>query len=46
MATDKSSANVLRIVDSMLLVYNPDKSLTKKEWSTLAVALEKAGRQA
>jgi purine-binding chemotaxis protein CheW len=46
MAADKSSANILRIVDSMLLVYNPDKSLTKKEWSTLAVALDKAGRPA
>jgi len=46
MAADKSSASILRIVDSMLLVYNPEKSLSKKDWSTLAVALENAGRPA
>ena len=42
---DKAPAGVLRIVDGLLLLYNPEKSLSLKEWSTLAVALEQAGPQ-
>jgi purine-binding chemotaxis protein CheW len=39
---EKTPVNVLRIVDGMLLVYNPDKSLEAAEWSTLGIALEQA----
>jgi purine-binding chemotaxis protein CheW len=37
---EKTPVNVLRIVDGILLVYNPDKSLAVAEWSTLGIALE------
>jgi purine-binding chemotaxis protein CheW len=42
--TDKATTGVLRIVDGLLLVYNPDKSLSMKEWSNLAVALQHPGQ--
>ncbi len=38
---EDSPASVLRMVDGILLVYNPDKSLKIDEWSTLALALDK-----
>jgi purine-binding chemotaxis protein CheW len=40
---EKTPVNVLRIVDGMLLVYDPDKSLDASQWSTLAIALHQAG---
>jgi purine-binding chemotaxis protein CheW len=39
---EKTPVNVLRIVDGILLVYNPEKSLEAGEWSTLGIALEQA----
>jgi purine-binding chemotaxis protein CheW len=39
---EKTPVNVLRIVDGILLVYNPEKSLEPKEWSALGIALEQA----
>jgi purine-binding chemotaxis protein CheW len=39
---EKAPVNVLRIVDGLLLVFNPDKSLAVGEWSTLAIALDQA----
>ena len=39
---EKAPVDVLRIVDGLLLVYNPEKSLNASEWSTLAIALEQA----
>ena len=46
MMADKEPATVLRIVDGLLLLYNPDKSLSVGEWSNLAIALEQVGRPA
>jgi purine-binding chemotaxis protein CheW len=40
----KPQADVLRIADGLLLVYNPESSLSPSEWSTLALALEQAGK--
>ena len=40
---EKTPVNVLRIVDGMLLVYDPDKALDASQWSTLAIALHQAG---
>jgi purine-binding chemotaxis protein CheW len=44
MSPNRAASDVLRIADGLLLVYNPDKSLSPSEWSTLAIALEQAGK--
>jgi purine-binding chemotaxis protein CheW len=41
--TENTPVNVLRIVDGMLLIYDPDKSLDASQWSTLAIALQQPG---
>lgn len=35
-----AAVTVLRIVDGLLLLYDPDKSLNIDQWSTLAIALQ------
>jgi purine-binding chemotaxis protein CheW len=39
--TDDAAVTVLRIIDGLLLLYDPDKSLNLDQWSSLSIVMQK-----